>query len=269
LSAAVATSIQKQIARCGSWPDRFHPEEWAIYKQVIRRARESGIRFAIGGGLAAMTYAGQWRNTKDLDIYIKSADKGGMQEILSSLGLEDYYSVHAYDRNWIYRSHKGETIVDVMWAMANQRATVDDSWMEGPEVEADGERFRLLAPEDALWSKLYVMQRDRTDWPDGWNLLYGVGADLDWRRIVANVADDRPLLAGLVSAFSWICPERASQFPAWLWSELGLLTPSLAGGEELVRRRAALLDSRQWFTPTLDENDERLSSRGNEEATQC
>ena len=30
----------------------------------------------------------------------------------------------------------------------------------------------MLPPEELIWAKLYVLQRDRSDWPDILNLLY-------------------------------------------------------------------------------------------------
>lgn len=242
--------IQAQLERCAAWPQRFSPEEWLLYKSVIQEARRRAVPFTVGGGLAAMTYAGQWRDTKDLDLYIMRRHRKQMMGILAKLGVEDYYQKSPYDRKWIYRGYKDGHIVDVIWAMANQRAAVDETWFEGPEVEAGGERFRLLAPEDSLWSKLYVLQRDRSDWPDALNVLYGVGPEMDWHRLLRNVACDAPLLSGLVSIFSWLCPERAQELPSWLWDELRLRRPQEQDAG-LTRDRARLLDSRPWFTPTL------------------
>ena len=199
-----------------------------------------------------MTYAGQWRDTKDLDLYILHQDRDRMISVVTELGLRDYFEKLPYDRNWIYRSYTGAIIVDLIWAMANRRALVDESWLQGPEVEADGLRFRLLAPEEALWSKLYVLQRERTDWPDALNLLYGVGPEIDWCRLLQKLGHDTPLLSGLLAVFAWLAPPRARQLPAWIWSELGIRSPKMNGeSTETIRERAQLLDTRPWFTPTL------------------
>lgn len=252
---AIATT-KEQLQRCASWPERFPQEQWAIYKRVIAEARKRGLNFAVGGGLAAMVYAGQWRNTKDIDLYVPERQHEDMIRTVRDLGLQDYYEILPYDRKWIYRSYKQETIVDVIWAMANQRAVVDETWLRGPQVEADGERFQLLAPEEELWSKLYVMQRDRCDWPDALNLLYGVGPELDWRHLLQRVEPDVALLAGLLSVFGWICPQRARALPSWVWTELRLTVPEPLATPELVAQRARLLDSRPWFTPALDQEGE-------------
>lgn len=244
--------LQQKLVSCSDWPNKFLPEQWVIYRRVISAIRERGISFAIGGGLAAMTYAAQWRNTKDLDIYVLGRDKERLVQLLTELALEDYYPVQAYDRKWIHRFHSGDVIVDVMWAMANQRAQVDESWFEGPEVEAGGERFRLLAPADVIWSKLYVLQHERCDWPDCLNVLYGVGPEIDWRRLLHNLGADVPLLGGLLSVFSWLAPQRARELPSSLWHKLQLSPPDAKVNVNGIETRAGFLDTRPWFSPLLN-----------------
>jgi hypothetical protein len=247
-------SLKERLARCAEWPSQFSPEEWTLYRSVIAAASANNIPFAIGGALAALTYIGGWRNTKDLDIYAQGRDRDRLIQILSQLGLQDYYEVQSYDRRWIYRAHRGDIIVDVIWAMANQRSQVDQRWLEGPEIEVDGERFRLLAPEEVIWSKLYVLQHDRSDWPDCLNVLYGVGDQLDWSKLISNVGSDLPLLSALVAVFSWIAPKRAHEFPPAVWDQLRLRAPAEQIDHATTARRASLLDTRTWFYPSRGEN---------------
>ena len=246
----IAKTVQEQIERCRDWPQRLPSEQWSIYKQVIAEATRRHIPFAVGGGLAAMAYAGQWRNSKDIDLYIHAQDRERMVELVHDLGLTDYYDTLPYDRAWIYRSVRGETIVDIIWAMANQRAQVDHVWLSGPEVEVDGEHFRLLPAEEALWSKLYVLQRDRCDWPDAFNLLYGAGPEMDWKRLLDRLADDRPLLRAVLTLFLWLSPDRSRELPTWIWPELDL-DPPARDQPVLAGAHARLLDSRPWFTPAI------------------
>ena len=216
-----------------------------------------------------MVYACQWRNTKDIDLYIPERERDRMIRLVQELGLDDYYDVLPYDRKWIYRSHKGDTIVDLIWAMANQHSSVDESWFRGPTVEVDGETFQLLAPEEALWSKLFVLQRDRCDWPDALNLLWGVGPEMDWRHLLHRVNGDAALLSGLLAVFSWVYPEGASALPPWLWDELGLMPPKPENARNLADVRARLLDSRPWFTPTLNESANESERESSKEPKGC
>jgi hypothetical protein len=252
----VSQIIKNQLAQSASWLERLPPEQWLVYKTVMARARLRGVQFAVGGGFATMTYTGQWRNTKDIDLFVLERDKDKMIRILAECGLEDYYDQQAYERHWIYRSYKGEIIVDVIWAMANRRAAVDEGWFEGPWIEADGERFQLVPAEETLWSKLYVLQRERCDWPDGLSLIHAMGTDLNWRRVLDRLDDDCPLLSALLSVFGWLCPDRARELPPWLWSELGIRQVLSDTHLDPDIDRASLLDSRPWLTPTQDQ--ERL-----------
>jgi hypothetical protein len=222
----------------------------------MTEARRRNIPFAVGGGLAAMAYAGQWRNSKDIDLYIKPEDRQAMVSLLTEIGLEDYYDRKPYDRAWIYRACRDDSLIDVIWAMANQRTEVDEAWLSGPEIQIHGQPIRILPAAETLWSKIYILQRDRSDWPDALNILYSMGRDLDWPHLMNSLGPDAPLLGSLLSAFRWLCPGKSRELPDWLWSRLGLkaqweeLEPDCDAG------RARLLDSRPWFTPTLRGEDE-------------
>jgi hypothetical protein len=229
------------------------PQQWAVYEPVIRAARERGLAFALGGGLAFSHYANRWRNTKDLDLYLMPGDKDTMIEVLGACGMKDYFDVHDYDRQWIYRSHNGEgIIVDIIWQMANYRAQVDEGWLtRGEIVRIHGWPLRLLPVEELLWSKLYVMQRERCDWGDLLNILYSRAARVDWGHLLARVGEDKRVLAALVEIFTWACPDKARELPVWLWGELGIESPH--GGVRLPdvdTQHIRLLDSRDWFGPT-------------------
>jgi hypothetical protein len=226
-------------------PDR----QWEIYESVIDEASRREIPFAVGGAFAMATYTGSWRNTKDLDLYILPEHRDRMIEALADLGMRDYFEKTPYDRWWIYRSYNDDAIVDVIWAMANHRQQIDELWMSGPEVNIRGRRVKALPAEAMIWDKLYIMQRDRCDWPDVLNLLYATGPDVDWAYLICRVGDDAPLLAGALTAFRWISPGRARELPGWIWERLGLTPPPDAPLPEIDPRRVSLLDTRPWYGP--------------------
>src|SRR5262249_42280553 len=109
-------------------------EQWSVYERVLGDCQAAAVPFALGGGFAVGVYTGQWRDTKDIDLYVMPRDRAVVQRILAQAGLEDYYDQLPYDREWIYRSIKGKVIVDVIWAMANHKRQVDERWLfGGPE----------------------------------------------------------------------------------------------------------------------------------------
>lgn len=261
--------IQEQAERSVVLCNKLPPEQWAVYREVMLAAERTGIRFAVGGGIAAMAYADQSRDSKDLDLYVVEKDCPAMQRVLTQLGFEDYYPQKPYERHWIYRAFRQGTIVDVMWGMANRRSAVDATWLRGPRLTIEDVHLRLLPPEEILWTKLYVLQRDRSDWTDALNMLYVVGPNLDWKRLFERAGEDAGLLAGLVAVFRWLAPGRARQLPPFIWTELKIGAPEEQPAPDFLAHRVRLLDSRPWFTPMMDEDHRLIASQSSEAAEQA
>lgn len=234
------------------WDSLIPSEQWAVYRCVIDRASGEGLELALGGGLAVGLYTGMPRNTKDLDIYIKPADRERAIRIMTDCGLADYFDKKPYDREWIYRGVQDDTIVDAIWAMANKRTTVDDIWLtDGSLIQMFDRQIRVMPVEELIWSKLYVMQRDRCDWPDIINLICASGPHLDWGHLVKRVAEDLPLLKSVLMVVSWVSPGQALSIPRRIWESFGLPLPKIERDPEGRPPRPDLLDTRAWFHEQL------------------
>lgn len=230
------------------WSELVPVEQWDSYLKAIRVARSTGARFMLGGAFGLARYTDRLRNTKDLDFFVLPSDKNKVVDALTKAGFEDYFGVLPYDRGWIYRAVENETIVDTIWQTPNRRTVVDEAWFERARtVNIRGEKLLVIPAEELLCIKLYVMQRDRCDWPDLLNLLYGAGAELDWRHVVQRMKDDLPLLQGLLHVFNWLSPGKALQFPAWLREDFCLRTPSEHALAASEKSHVELLDTRPWF----------------------
>jgi hypothetical protein len=235
------------------WSKQIPDDQWVIYQRVLQAVRENGINFALGGAFAVATYTGTWRNTKDMDIYIQPQDREKLIEIVTNRGLQDYAVVLPYDRNWIYRSYQGEYIVDIIWAMPNANNMVDANWLSGGvKLDIRGEMVNIVAPEEMIWGKIYVLQKDRCDWVDIVNIIYNTAERLDWEHLIARLEADLPLLTGVMAVFGWLSPDRSQLIPDWVWERLNLKKPEpVHPSLELTRQRAYRLDSRPWFRPVL------------------
>ena len=234
------------------WETLIAQEHWQAYKCVLDRAIQENVPFVLGGGLSVGIYTGKARYTKDLDLYILPKDRDRLVEMTIRCGLADYYDTKPYDRSWIYRAHTGEIIVDSIWAMANRRTQVDQGWLDrGPMIRMFDREVRVIPPEELIWSKLYVMQRDRCDWPDILNLVCATGPTLDWNHLIERVAEDLPLIKALLTIFAWVSPEEAAALPKWVWQKLELPPPVSSRDPEGRPRRPDLLDTRPWFHETM------------------
>ncbi len=237
----------------GAWAAEIPRERWSVYDAVIAEAQARRIPFAVGGAFGYASYTGMVRDTKDMDFFVTPRYRGAMVDVFTATGAVDYFYIEPYDRGWIYRAHRDDTIVDVIWAMANRRAQVDERWLEGPRVSARGRDVAIVAPEELLWQKLYVLQRDRCDWPDVLNLFYALGAELDWAHLLERLQDDWPVLAGSLWLYCWLCPERTGLIPAWVRERFGLPDGERAPAG-IERIRADFIDRRLWFYPQRKES---------------
>ncbi len=259
-SAMLHPAKEDDMLLHGRWKELIPREQWSVFRRVLEEARAKKLDFAFGGAFAVATYTGKWRDTKDMDLYILPGDREEMKAALAAAGLTDYFPVKDYDRSWIYRAHTGDVIVDCIWSMANHRTDVDRAWLtRGPVVEFGGENVHVVPPEELIWSKLYVLQRDRCDWPDVLNIVHAIGPELDWERLFHRLNSDAPLLDGILSVFRWLVPDRAAQLPSWLWKRKRK-KPRLPAGCERVR----LLDTRPWFRPL-----EAAADREKEPSAEC
>jgi hypothetical protein len=228
--------------------DFVSTSDWEVFRKVIARARERGVDFALAGGFATSFYTAAWRNTKDVDLCVRPRDRDAMVQATVDAGLHDYHDEAPYDRGWIYRATGQGVIVDIIWQLANYTAEVDDAWVElGPEVTVYGDTLRLVPPEEMIFSKIHVVQRERCDFPDIVNILYACGAQIDWPCLLERLAGDEQLLASVVAFYGWLAPGRARTIPDPVWQKLHLQRPSedLERDDDRIRR----IDSRPWFSP--------------------
>jgi hypothetical protein len=227
--------------------DLIPQPQWEIYGTLLRAAGELGIRFALGGGLAASAYSGYVRNTKDMDLFLMPPHQTAMMRLMKEQGFSEYTAV-PYDPTWSYRGCRDGYIVDLLWKMLNGRGEVDEVWVTGGwELNMRGVSFRMVPPEELIWSKLYILRRDRTDWPDIMNIIYAQGPQMDWERLLERLGEDAPVLGSVMSLFRWLCPGRAEELPESIWAPLGLLPSCAAAPPGVDRLRTELFKSSDWF----------------------
>jgi hypothetical protein len=134
--------------------------------------------------------------------------------------------------------------------MANRRAEVDEHWLTaGPEVNIRGEQVRIVPVEEMIWGKIYILHRDRCDWPDVLNMVYETAPRLDWQHLLDRLGEDVLLLSGILSVLTWLCPGRTQVIPPWVLDRLSRPGPQQAGAPDIDEQRVNWIDTRPWFYP--------------------
>ena len=231
-----------------TWGDLIPEEQWGVFSLGITALEANGVPFLVHGALALGIYTGRWRNTKDVDVIVRPADRERAVAALERAGFVDYFDRQSYERGWIFRGFKEDVIFDVIWALPNHRVAIDEGWFE--RSRPFWLRGRLLAAvpaEELVRVKLYVFQRERCDWVDVLNVLAAACETIDWRWLVQRMGRDLPLLHAALAVFNWMSPHRAATLPPWLREQFALPQLEVEDPATMEERRARLFDSRPWF----------------------
>jgi hypothetical protein len=252
MSSAPSSALNSPSVAEPEWSRHVRPELLHALDVVCGTMADAEVEVLLGGAFALARHVDRWRETKDVDFFIRPRDRERAIAALLSVGFQDYHDQNRYDRSWIFRAHRPDALVDVIWTLPNHVTEVDDSWFsQAAHFTLRGRAYRTVPAEELVWIKSYVMQRDRCDWPDVINILRAKGAHLDWSRLLARVGDDAGLLHASLVLFNWLAPEHARDLPDWIRTRFNLIAPSTASPEGTERRRASMLDSRPWYAASL------------------
>ena len=241
------------------------PDAEAVYRHVLEALREGGVEFLVGGAYAFTRYTGIERSTKDFDVFVRYTDRHRALEALADAGFDTEETFP----HWLAKAFWGDDFVDIIYSSGNGVAPVDDGWFaHAPEADVLGLRVKISPPEEMLWSKAFVMERERYDGADVIHLLRAGAATLDWDRLLHRFGSHwRVLLSNLV-LFGFVYPGERARIPrhvmdtllARLAGELDTSDPDAAKlcQGTVVSRQQYLIDVQEWgYT------DGRLRPRGN------
>jgi hypothetical protein len=189
----------------------------AFYRQAMEVLRRGDVPFLVGGAFAFVHQAGIDRSTKDLDLFVRPADVHRLLEVCAAAGYES----ELVFSHWLAKIRSGDSFIDVIFSSGNGVAVVDDHWFEhATEQNVLGLTVLVAPAEETVWSKAFVMERERFDGADVVHIILAYGDRLDWRRLVDRFGLHwRVLLAHLI-LFGFIFPSARSRVPGWVMREL-------------------------------------------------
>lgn len=193
------------------------PDEINARARAIEVLQAAGVPFLVGGAYAYATYTGIYRDTKDLDLFPRRRDALKALEVLE----RDGWRTERTDEVWLYKAFKGEYFVDFIFSSGNGVATVDDEWFEYAKRGKVFGHDCLIAPaEEVIWSKGFVIERERYDGADVNHLILKAGHQMDWERLLRRYDRYWEVLFSHLMLFRFAYPSERDIVPEWLMAEL-------------------------------------------------
>jgi hypothetical protein len=189
----------------------------AFYIHVMNRLNTAGVPFLVGGAFALARFTGIERNTKDFDIFVRRED---VERTLAALS-DDTCRTEFTFTHWLAKAICGHDFVDIIFASGNAVSPVDDEWFEhAPAENVLGVRALLSPPEEMIWSKAFIMERERFDGADVMHLFLRCGPHLDWARLLRRFGDHWRVLFAHIVMFNFVYPGEHSKIPVWVIEHL-------------------------------------------------
>lgn len=239
-------------------------ETLAFYRDVLEVLNRASLPYLIGGAYALNHYSGINRETHDLDIFIKREDYEKISGVLVDAG----FSTELTYPHWLGKIIHREDVIDLVFSSGNGIAEVDDVWFDHSEpADIFGIATKLCPPEETIWSKAYIMEKERFDGADIAHLILARGSELDWSRLLRRFDSHWRLLLSHLCLFGFIYPNHRHAVPQWVMNKLTQAlehetaapspTDDICGGT-LLSRQQYLNDIHHWGY-----RDARLSPHGN------
>src|SRR6266480_4401317 len=231
------------------------------HRRSVVALQNADIPFLIGGAYVVEVYAGVSRRTKDFDLYLRPQHVDLALDALKRAG----YKTEKTFPHWLAKAKRGRDCVDLIFRAGNGLCEVDDSWFErAHSSELLGSQVNLCAPEDMLWMKAYIMERERYDGADVAHILESCAEKLNWPHLIRRFGPDWRLLLSHLVLFGYIYPSERGRVPVAIMDALisRLRNENSVSGSDRICRGTLL--SRQQYLWDVEERgfrDARLQKR--------
>jgi hypothetical protein len=216
------------------------PEEARLFHEWLKIMRRSNVPYALGGAYAQYAFTGVWRDSKDMDVFVRPQD---VRTVLDAF-VEAGYDTELRDPRWLAKVHSAPHLLDILFAVRHMtRLRVSDEWLR----TAVAARFldvpvRILRPEEIIATKVYIANRDRFDGADILHLIRALQGEVDWQRLVDLLEGDEEIVLWHLVLFAFAYPMHRE----WLPREL------MRRAFERVQSTPALFGARAFRGGVLD-----------------
>lgn len=222
-----------------------------FYQEALELLCESKAEFLVGGGFAMRQYTGIIRDTKDLDVFCKTGESARILKTFADKG----YKTELTDARWLAKAMIGEHFVDLIFNNPSNLCPVSDDWFEhAVKGELFGVKVQFIPPEEVIWCKLFVQNRERYDGADVNHIMLRYGDKLNWKRLLQRLEQHWQLLLAQIIQFQFIYPSERDIIPKWLFEELIARAKEQYDAPLPVEKicRGPLIDQTQYATDSTE-----------------
>lgn len=223
-----------------------------FFKHSAALLNRSKIPYMIAGTYAFAEYTGIRRPTKDLDIFCKASDYPKIVNFFSQEG----FKTEITDDRWLAKIFNKKQYIDIIFGTVGNTWRVDDEWFNyAPTKIIFGLPIKIIAPEEFIWTKLFMQERHKYEGADINHILLKTAYMLDWNRLLLRLELHWEILLAHILYFRFVYPTERNLIPEWVLQELlGRITEQLSlpmpqgkicrGG--LLSRFQYLIDYNKW-----------------------
>lgn len=241
------------------------PTTREIYRKAMSVLNENEVPYLVGGAYAFAQYTGIERHTKDFDVFVRREDCPRALEALQAAG----YRTELTFPHWLGKAYMDTNYIDVIYSSGNGVCNVDDQWFEhSTQGNVLGMIARLVPPEEMIWPKVFIMERERFDGADVAHILHACAGKINWNRLIDRMGDNwRVLLVHLIM-YGYIYPAERNLIPEFVMERLVARLQSELGTNDLSAAKVCqgTLLSRAQYLPDIEANgytDARVKPLGN------
>lgn len=230
-----------------------------FYRKVLATLIAARVPFLIGGAFAYCRYAGIDRRTKDLDLMVEQSSWPELARVLRGAGI---FTKRTFP-HWLGKALSPSGQVDIIFNGGSGLTPVDaECFAFGVPAPVLGFDVLLCPPEELLWSKAFVMERERFDGGDVLHLIRAQADNLDWQRLCRRFKGHEAVLQAHLILFEYAYPSEAHRIPDWIGKLLAQRAAAAATDDKICRGTYL---SRAQYLPDVDSGeyaDARLAPYG-------
>jgi hypothetical protein len=191
--------------------------EYEIYRRAAQALERARVPYLVGGAFALGRYTALVRQTKDLDLFVRPEH---LEWALDGLTKAGFTSSVPFP-HWLGKAQYGGTLIDIIFSSGNGVAIVDDEWFAHSQIaDVLGLPLPVCPAEEMIWSKAFVLERERFDGADVLHVVRDCGPRLDWQRLLRRFGPQWRVLYAHLVLFGFVYPGERDRVPAWVLKTL-------------------------------------------------